>query len=112
MAYTDIEDRRAASKRNYYDNKQVYIEKAAARKDRLYAEVIVPAKSKPCADCHHSFPPMCMDFDHGENEKKFEISSSFDRVPMAELLEEIEKCQVVCANCHRIRTALRFSEGC
>ena len=111
MAYANIEDRRAASKRNYYENKEFYIEKAALRKDRLYAEVIAPAKDKPCFDCNQKFPLVCIDFDHVEGEKEFNISSSYDQVPLVKLLEEIAKCQVVCANCHRIRTAQRVSEA-
>src|SRR6266571_654152 len=71
MAYKRIADRRAASKRNYSANKQVYIEKSKRRKIRLYEEVIVPAKSKPCVDCKIQFPVVCMDFDHVRGEKEF-----------------------------------------
>jgi hypothetical protein len=111
MSYAKIKDRRAASKRNYYENKKAYIEKSKARKRRLYAEVITPAKDKPCADCGQKFLLVCMDFDHVRGKKKFEIGSGFDRVPMKELLKEISKCDVVCANCHRVRTSKRVSEA-
>lgn len=111
MAYINVEDARAASSRNYYENKEVYIEKSAARKKRIYLTVIVPAKDKPCADCSGAFPLVCMDFDHVRGEKLFTISSSYVNVSMAVLLEEIAKCDVVCANCHRIRTSKRVSEA-
>lgn len=110
MAYKKIADRRAASARNYRLNKEVYVVKAKRRKERLYSEVIVPAKSMPCLDCKGTFPPVCMDFDHVRGEKRFDISNNHDKVSLVRLLEEIAKCDVVCSNCHRIRTALR-SEG-
>jgi hypothetical protein len=60
-------------------------------------------KDKPCSDCGVSYPSHVMDFDHVRGEKTFNISRAL-RVSKEKLLEEIEKCEVVCANCHRIRT--------
>jgi len=111
MAYAKIEDRRAASSRNYYENKQVYIDKSRARKKRLYNGVVATAKDRPCADCHLKFPLVCMDFDHVLGEKEFNIASGYEQVSLERLLKEIAKCEVVCANCHRIRTAKRVSRA-
>jgi hypothetical protein len=48
-----------------------------------------------------------MDFDHREGEiKKYELNA-VDRMSMNTLKREIEKCDVVCANCHRERTHQR-----
>lgn len=67
-----------------------------------FREWISSLKSKACQDCGKNYPPEAMDFDHRED-KKFGISDmwshSRDRV-----LEELKKCDVVCANCHRKRT--------
>lgn len=64
-------------------------------------------KAKPCMDCGNSFPPECMDFDHRPNEvKKFHIGQEVTKA-LKTLKEEIAKCDVVCANCHRIRTTDR-----
>jgi hypothetical protein len=64
---------------------------------------VAEMKAKPCADCGGTFPPECMDFDHVRGEKIGDISKMLLRT--TELLhEEIAKCDVVCANCHRIRT--------
>ena len=68
-------------------------------------------KSKPCMDCGNTFPPVCMDFDHVRGGKVMSITrmvhgaSSRDRI-----LEEIAKCDLVCSNCHRIRTWLTGRE--
>lgn len=63
-------------------------------------------KDVPCKDCGQRFPYYVMDFDHVRGEKKFVISgATCDYWPTT--LEEIEKCDVVCSNCHRIRTHSR-----
>lgn len=64
-------------------------------------------KSGPCVDCGRSFPPECMDFDHRKRaQKTFNVSTGLHRSrPKEVILDEIAKCDLVCANCHRIRTA-------
>lgn len=64
-------------------------------------------KDVPCADCGGRYPTVCMDFDHRPGtEKKFSISGAASRRP-EDVRAEIAKCDIVCANCHRIRTAER-----
>lgn len=61
-------------------------------------------KSRPCMDCKGSFEAVCMDFDHRPDEVKlFNISSNIT-ARMDRLLVEVAKCDIVCSNCHRIRT--------
>lgn len=48
-----------------------------------------------------------MDFDHLDD-KEFEISKAISRnINLQRILAEIEKCDLICANCHRARTYLR-----
>lgn len=64
-------------------------------------------KSVPCADCKNTFHPICMDFDHKED-KTIEVSkAAANGLSQERLLAEIKKCDIVCSNCHRIRTELR-----
>lgn len=67
-------------------------------------------KSKPCTDCGHAFPPECMDFDHVKGKKIIKISTHRMYHRWETLLKEIAKCELVCANCHRIRTKKRRKE--
>ncbi len=68
---------------------------------------MIELKSKPCSDCKNSFPVCCMDFDHREN-KKHNVGSMFAHHYSRELIElEVAKCDLVCSNCHRIRTQKR-----
>jgi hypothetical protein len=46
-----------------------------------------------------------MDFDHrNPEEKEYEISKLISGCQLTKLWKELEKCDVVCANCHRERT--------
>jgi hypothetical protein len=62
------------------------------------------AKDKPCFDCHIKYAPWIMTFDHRDpKQKKFEMAGSTSR-SLKTLQAEIDKCDVVCANCHAERT--------
>lgn len=74
------------------------------QKRRLLLDTL---KNVPCADCGKSYPTECMDFDHVRGVKKFNIGQQTGRsIPAT--LREAEKCDVVCANCHRARTQYRL----
>ncbi len=64
-------------------------------------------ESTPCADCHNLFPWYVMDFDHLHSK----VTAISEMVPLGRprdaIKEEIAKCEIVCANCHRIRTFTR-----
>jgi hypothetical protein len=65
-----------------------------------------------CADCGYREHPAALDFDHLPGTKKRRnISRMLASVSKGvELIDaEIAKCEVVCANCHRIRTWKRKS---
>ena len=55
---------------------------------------------------------ICFDFDHREPAlKSFAISAKRKDVSKAILEAEFDKCDLVCANCHRLRTHLQFKTG-
>lgn len=64
------------------------------------------AKSVPCKDCGGTFPTYCMDFDHVRGVKILNIGAATGTWAsnLPKLREEIAKCDIVCSNCHRIRT--------
>ena len=67
-------------------------------------------KDIPCSDCGNKYRPEMMDFDHRPGtEKKFTIGTSMQRNWKA-ILDEVEKCDIVCGNCHRMRTIMRKRE--
>jgi hypothetical protein len=65
-------------------------------------------KSKPCTDCGGIFPPYVMDFDHIGDDKVNNVGTMVSHGHSRErVMAEIAKCELVCANCHRIRTYTR-----
>lgn len=61
-----------------------------------------------CADCGEKYHYSQMDFDHVDGKKKHNLSRyANSSVSIKTIKEEIKKCEVVCANCHRYRTWLR-----
>lgn len=66
--------------------------------------MIISLKDSPCTDCGGRFPPCAMHFDHLDpSTKKFIIAKKLN-TSKENILEEIAKCELVCANCHAIRT--------
>lgn len=62
-------------------------------------------KERPCKDCKVQYPRYVMEYDHlPGHHKKFNLSQVPSSATISEVLEEIKKCEVVCANCHRLRT--------
>lgn len=58
-----------------------------------------------CAFCGYKENAVALQFDHiNPNEKSFNISQGYKSKGMLLIKQEIRKCQVLCANCHAIKT--------
>lgn len=101
---------------NYKANKERYFKQAKDR-DKQLDELINSYKDRPCTDCGIKYPPYVMDLDHVDPSNKFLKLSTMRRRRMSfDLIkEELVKCEVVCANCHRERTnkqnPARYTKG-
>lgn len=76
--------------KGYHDSKKLLIQRIK--------------ESKPCADCLDFFPYYVMHFDHRPGTLKLGDISRLRMCAKQRLLEEIAKCDLVCANCHAKRT--------
>lgn len=66
-----------------------------------------------CLDCKLAWPPFVMEFDHRDpTEKRFIVSGSRLQWSYDRLAAEAAKCDLVCSNCHRLRTHRMTCEGC
>lgn len=81
-------------------DRQYHIE--TRKRNALY---VIEAKKNPCVDCGNTFHPVAMDFDHVRGEKINEVAYLVSHARSIRVIqEEIDKCELVCANCHRVRT--------
>lgn len=92
MPYKNPQDRRDAQKRHRQKNRTKCLEYL---------------KNHPCIDCGES-DPIVLEFDH-LGDKKYNIGTavSGSHRSWELILQEIQKCEVRCANCHRKKTAER-----
>ena len=100
-------DRMRAYRRKWYEeNKSVEQEKAKVRQanrrkefKEWYKNYKKNLKCERCGFMH----PAALDFHHKDpKEKRFTIGAEIVNCSKQELLEEIQKCEVICSNCHRI----------
>jgi len=78
----------------------------ASQRSARRSAVLEYLAAHPCVDCGEG-DPRVLDFDHVRDVKSAAISAMIrDRRPMRAIWDEIAKCDVRCANCHRRRTAL------
>src|SRR6476469_8682623 len=61
-----------------------------------------------CVDCGYSDHHAALEFDHVRGDKQFSLSNA---KTIALAIEEMKKCEVVCSNCHAIRTFNRRREN-
>ena len=82
------------------------------RKERVQAlarQINEYKLERGCADCGYDEHPMALHFDHLPGRKKrFDIGRAVRSASPAIIWAEIRKCEVVCANCHAVRTAERL----
>lgn len=98
---------RELTARHYTDKKEVYRLNQRTRRDRNRDFVKAYLKKSVCIDCGNK-DWRVLEFDHVRGEKIENISRLMsDRAPIAVLKEEIAKCDIRCANCHRIATHTR-----
>ena len=103
---------RSQNQSHYNRNKSDYYARVVKARERN-KQYIRSEKNKPCADCGIKYPWYVMDFDHLDATTKIsEVSIMVNQAASIEKIQqEIDKCDLVCANCHRIRTFKRVPWG-
>lgn len=90
---------------NYESVSRKAINKVSKRLRIERREILNKAKEKGCVECGYNEHFCALDFDHIDpSQKEFTIGTSYTSVSLERLYKEIDKCQVLCANCHRIKT--------
>lgn len=104
---------RAYMREHYERNRDYYLAKAkrSNEKQRTWLRLLLKEmKAVPCADCGIQYPSWVMQFDHVRGTKLFDVSSA-PNLDLGALLAEAAKCEIVCSNCHHVRTRQRAARA-
>jgi ribosomal protein L44E len=99
---------RQAGQRHSMCNSCLYLKYTRPEVERKIAVIQKIKLDSGCVDCGYREHVEALDFDHlPESGKLFNIGEKMGTFSLAKLLEEAAKCEVRCANCHRVKTARR-----
>jgi hypothetical protein len=93
--------------REYVKNKPEMLRKRVEKNKAMMREKkaqLVAYKGGVCLDCGGVFPTCCYHFDHREPAQKTAGIAQLMHRPIEEVKLEADKCDLVCANCHAVRT--------
>lgn len=112
-SYREIEEELGCSKGtiSYHlgeGQKEKAMDRQRDRRSKVVTYIQELKQSTPCADCKENYPYYVMEFDH-LRDKEFVISHMIrKRGARLDLIKlEIVKCDIVCSNCHKVRTHSR-----
>ena len=92
--------------RSYYERNREKLLKRQAEKNRRFADnrrkwLVEFKRTLKCVRCNESHPATITFHHKDSSEKSFEIGNAIGLgVSLKRLIAEIEKCEVICANCH------------
>ena len=92
-------------------NRCLYLRYTQPHASTKVAEVAAYKVAQGCVDCGYVEHSAALEFDHLPGEDKlFNIGEKVGSYKPETIWAEIGKCEVVCANCHAVRTAKRRQE--
>ena len=116
-SYREIEKELGVSKGliAYYvgdGQKQKTVDRSNISKAKKRREMWEIKEKSGCIDCGEMYPHYVLEFDHREGEEKLgSVSDLYAKWGREVGLSEAKKCDIVCANCHKIRTYNRNQNG-
>lgn len=111
MPRKDQQKNREYQRKWWQANKEIQKQRVAANTSKFRKE-IQSLKMLPCKDC--AFVPQVsgqMEWDHVVGKKISDVSRLTLTGNRQKVLEEISKCELVCRNCHALRTSIRLEVG-
>jgi hypothetical protein len=101
------------NRKHYKENKSKYILRARnfSKKQRKEnrQKLFDFLKLKKCVDCGND-DVRVLEFDHKSRLDKFStVCNMINRYNWKTILKEIDKCEIRCANCHKIKTSIQFN---
>ena len=101
MPYKNLEKQKEAQRQYYLNNKNKAKENVRRRRKEYITWFEEIKSSLKCIKCRNNHPAV-LDFHHrSKSEKIIAVSQLLWKNRIEELMIEIKKCDVLCANCHR-----------
>lgn len=99
---------REYAKSHYINNKDKYVQRAkkfsSNARQKAIQFVLEYLEGKSCIKCGED-DILVLDFHHRDpSNKKYVVSLMISRNCVATIQEELDKCDILCANCHRKET--------
>jgi ribosomal protein S20 len=107
MPYKDPDKQKQAQAQHYLNNKEKYQARNKNYRERVRNYVREIKESFPCQDCNTLYPYYVMEFDHLHSKEK-SVAWLTSHGTMDQVIKEIEKCELICSNCHKVRTWKRM----
>jgi hypothetical protein len=103
-------------RRNDYASNSTLFRKRVAESTKIRRSnnriKVTQLKDNPCTDCQKRFIPFAMDFDHVSGIKIGDVGVMVAHgYKWSTIQLEIDKCELVCATCHRVRTWNRMQDA-
>lgn len=105
------ERKRLRKERGLPHRSEAEIARRAARRQAAIELLATIKLGRGCMDCGYRAHPSALEFDHRPGTAKRANVSELLLGSVKTLLDEVAKCDVVCANCHAIRTVTRWRDG-
>lgn len=102
--YTCKECIKIAQKKQYQNNKKYYLDRNRELRSSNRSWYQELKNNTPCAKCGNYYPYYVMDYDHIDPSSKILCIAHMMGHSKKAILKEISKCELLCANCHRIKT--------
>jgi len=84
-----------------YSDRAVYLIKAVRRRRKKVRVLAIEYKGGKCSQCGYSKCDETLEFHHRSGKKDFGISSKGYTRSWEKVRQELDKCVLLCANCHR-----------
>jgi len=84
------------------ENRNAYTRRKRKEYYEQWREIIISKFGDACMDCGQTFPFPVYDLHHIKD-KKYPIHWLLGQKPTPERIKELDKCVLLCANCHRLR---------
>ena len=100
MPYKDPLKQAEYQKANYQDNKELWRQRQRNRRIENKA-YLTEIKATGCSRCGYNKCPDALEFHHPDENKDFSVAESARLHSLKTLKKEVEKCILLCSNCHR-----------